>query len=280
MDLIGVLFSRNFPPASRFYWSRYLPSTLRAAKHVVTLSENTRNDVLKLAPIPSGRISVIPPGVGESFRIIEDAGRLRATAARLGLASRFFLFVSTLEPRKGIDTLLDAYAKIAGQVSEHLVIVGKRGWYYETLFARVKALNLETRVHFADYMSDDDLPVLYNLATAFVFPSRYEGFGLTPLEAMACGTPVVSSNAASLPEVIGQAGILLAPADTDGFARAMGDLSANEPARADLRERGLKRASTFSWERTAYAMQDLYARVLENPVLKRGTRTAPHAYHD
>ncbi len=264
MDLIGVLFSKNFPPASRFYWSRYLPFTLRAARHIVTLSENTKRDVMRLTRVPAEHITVIPPGIDARFQRIQAAPELQETRARLQLPERFFLFVSTLEPRKGIDTLLNAYAKIAAQVDEHLIIVGKRGWYYETLFAQVRALNLETRAHFLDYVADDDLPCVYTLATAFVFPSRYEGFGLTPLEAMACGAPVICSNAASLPKVVDKAGILLAPNDMEGFARAMRELAANEPRRNDLGAKGLARAKTFSWQKSALELAELYFHLAPN----------------
>lgn len=261
MDLIGVLYSQNFPPASRFYWSRYLPYTLRAASHLITLSENTKRDLIRLAQLADNRISIVPPGLDSRFQPIRDTTRLRETSSRLELPAQFFLFVSTLEPRKGVDTLLRAFAAISSAVPEDLVIVGKRGWYYETLFAQVKTAGLNQRVHFADYVSDEDLVSVYALATAYVFPSRYEGFGLTPLEAMACGTPVVSSDSSSLPEVIGDAGILVAPEDVNGFASALSSLSGNKSQRADLMARGLERAKLFSWQRAAIRMQEIYLQV-------------------
>lgn len=264
MDLIGVLFARNFPLASRLYWSRYLPFTFRAARHILTLSENTKRDVVRLARIAPARITVIPPGIEARFRVITDTQILEATRARLNLPQRFFLFVSTLEPRKGVDTLLHAYARIAPHVNEHLVIVGKRGWYYRTLFAQARAIGFE-RVHFADYLSDEDLPSVYNLATAFVFPSRYEGFGLTPLEAMACGAPVISSNTSALPEVVGDAGILLAPNDVTSFAHAMTTLAGDSTLQAELRGRGVERAKLFSWERSAREIAECYARLVTPP---------------
>src|SRR5581483_7576294 len=263
MDLIGVLYSENFPPASRFYWSRYLPYTLRAAKQIVTLSENTKREVMRLTRVPAERVHVVPPGIDARFQRISETAVLQETAARLQLPARYFLFVSTLEPRKGVDTLLNAYSKIAADVSEHLVIVGKRGWYFETLFAQVNQFKLQERVHFADYVSDQDLPAVYNLATAFVFPSRYEGFGLTPLEALACGTLVISSNAASLPEVIGDAGILLKPNDVNGFAEAMRSFASNEARRTEYNARGILRAKLFSWQRAAVEMETVYQKALD-----------------
>lgn len=270
MDLIGILFSRHFPPASRFYWSRYLAFTLNSAKHLITLSEHTKRDILRLTRIPPQRITVIPPGLDARFYPITDSRALDETRARLKLPPRFFLFVSTLEPRKGVDTLLNAYARIAPYVDEHLVIVGKRGWYYQSLLAQARAIGAE-RIHFADYVSAQELPRLYALAAAFVFPSRYEGFGYTPLEAMACGTPVISSNAASLPEVIADAGILVAPNDVNGFAHAMQTLAKQSTLRAALRERGLQRAQKFTWERAASMTAELYLQVAPN----RKSKTCP-----
>lgn len=262
MDLIGVLFSRNFPPASRFYWSRYLPMTLSSAQHLVTLSAHTRQDVIRLARVSSNRITVIEPGIEARFRVIDDHATLDAVRRELQLPDRFFLFVSTLEPRKGIGTLIAAYSQIAAQVHEDLVIVGKRGWYWTQLMRQAEATGLARRIRFLDYVTDEQLPCVYNLARAFIFPSRYEGFGLTPLEAMASGTPVVCSNASSLPEVVGDAGILLPPHDTAGFSQAMLDLSRDDSFALSLQAEGLKRSSQFSWKRAAQGMRVIYESLL------------------
>lgn len=257
MDLIGILFAKSFPPASRFYWSKYLPFTFRAARHIITLSEHTKRDVVRLTGIHPHKISVIPAGLDPRYSLIRDVPTLDAARARLLLPERYFLFVSTLEPRKGIDTLLSAYEHIAPHMPEHLVIVGKRGWNYQTLYARARAIGLD-RIQFLDYVPDKDMAFVYNLATAFVFPSHYEGFGFTPLEAMACGVPVIASNASSLPEVIGDAGLLIPPNDVTNFAHAMSTLSANIRLRQELRLRGLERASLFTWERSAKATAQVY----------------------
>ncbi len=263
-DLIGVLFSKNFPPAARFYWSRYLPFTLRYPRRLIAESEHTKKDVVCLANVPADRVRVIPNGRDEMFQPIYDRNALERARARLGLPSTFLLFVSTLEPRKGVDTLIEAFARIAGAVPDELVIVGKRGWFWEKLIAQVQRAGLERRVRFLDYVPQEQLPVVYNLARAFVFPSRYEGFGFPPLEAMACGTPVICSNASSLPEVVGDAAILIPPHDGEGFARAMLQIVGNECLRAELRERGLRRAQVFSWERAARETLQVYREVVES----------------
>jgi glycosyltransferase involved in cell wall biosynthesis len=260
MDLIGVLFAKNFPLASRLYWSRYLPYTLRATSHIITLSHHTKRDIVRLTRIPPQHISVVPPGLAR-FQFPPDEQDAESVRLRLQLPEKFFLFVSTLEPRKGVDTLLNAFAFTANQIPEHLVIVGKRGWYFQALFAQVRRLGLGARVHFADYIADQDLPALYFLATAFVFPTRYEGFGLTALEAMACGAPVIASNTSSLPEVVGRAGILLAPNDAHGFAQAMLAVATSPAERLRLRALGLERAQLFSWDTAAQQLLQIYAAV-------------------
>lgn len=264
MDLIGVLFAKNFPLASRFYWSRYLPYTLRATSHIVTLSQHTKRDIVRLTRIPPQHISVVPPGLDARFQVLPDEQDAESVRTRLQLPEKYFLFVSTLEPRKGVDTLLNAFALTANQIPEHLVIVGKRGWYYQSLFSQVNRLGLNARVHFADYVADADLPALYFLATAFVFPSRYEGFGLTALEAMACGAPVIASNTSSLPEVVDKAGILLAPNDAHGFAQAMLALATSPAERMRLRVLGLERTQLFSWDNAAQQLLQIYAAVHAN----------------
>jgi len=262
MDLIGVLFSAHFPIVSRFYWSRYLPFTLRFPTRLITLSDHTRQDIVRLTNIPASRVRVIPPGRDERFRPISDTDRLVSVCAKFNLPQLFFLFVGTLEPRKGIDTLIVAFARVAKRSTDDLVIVGKRGWGWEQFAAQIEKEGLPTRVRFLDYVAHDDLVALYNLARGLVFPSRYEGFGLPPLEAMACGTPVICSNAASLPEVVGDAALLVAPDDVEEFVQAMHRIVHNENLRRELSTRGLAQSQKFSWERAARETFSIYSEIV------------------
>ena len=164
----------------------------------------------------------------------------------------YILYVGMLEPRKNVDRLVEAFGTVADQLSGiDLVIAGRRGWMYEEIFARVEALGLRDRVRFTGYVVSHDLPALYGGARLFAYPSKYEGFGLPVLEAMSCGAPVVTTNVSSMPEVAGDAAILVAPDDVAGLAAALLRVSGDHALRDDLRCRGLARAKTFSWERCA-----------------------------
>ncbi len=257
-DLIGYLFPANLPPVARFYWARWLPFSIRFAGRIIADSEHTRRDLERLLGVPRERITVIPLAADERFRPISDPVRRADVRDRYDLPASFILYVGTLEPRKGLDTLVNAYASLAAEFPHALVIAGKKGWYTLPLFRQIEALGLRYRVRFTDYVDDADLPVLYSLADLFVFPSRYEGFGLPPLEAMACGVPVISSNAASLPEVIGDAGVLVPPDNVGALAAAMRQVLVDETLRANLRARGLARAGRFSWDETARQTAKVY----------------------
>jgi glycosyltransferase involved in cell wall biosynthesis len=257
-DLIGLLFPANFPPVSRLYWSRWLPWTVRWADKVITDSQHTARDLNQLLGISTQRISVIHLGVNDAFRPMEDPEALEAVRQKHGLPATIILYVGTLEPRKGLDTLIAAYGGLAADIPHDLVIAGKLGWYTESLFQQAGALGLSQRIHFTGYMPDEDLPALYNLARLFVYPSRYEGFGLPPLEALACGLPVVCANAASLPEIVGDAALLVPPDDVEALAAAMRRVLDDTPLQAEMQARALRRAKRFTWEETARRTAQVY----------------------
>lgn len=260
-DLIGMLFPQNLPPIARFYWSRWLPLSVGFADAIIADSLATQRDIVRLLAIDPERIHVIHLGVDPRFQPQErqEIARIRQ---RYQLPERFILFVGTLEPRKGIDTLIDALAALRqAQPELALVIAGKRGWYWEQLLQRIETQGLAAQVHVLDYVHEDDLVGLYAAAAVFALPSRYEGFGLPVLEAMACGAPVVTTNVSSLPEVTGEAGLMVAPNDVDALAAAIHVILDQPQLHAALRARGLERARGFSWARTAQATLQVYEQV-------------------
>lgn len=261
-DLIGMVFPHNLPPVSRFYWATWLPFTVRFAAHIMADSEHTRQDIIRLLNIPASRISVVMMGIEPMYQPLTDPTLLDAVRHKYQLPAQFILFVSTLEPRKGIDTLLDAFARLPNK-SVGLVLAGKRGWYTDQIFAQLERLRLTDRVIFTDFVPDDDLIALYNAAELLAFPSRYEGYGLTVLEAMACGTPVVCSNASSLPEIAGDATILVPPDAPDQLAEAMQRVLDNPSLQAEMREKGRQQAARFTWAETAHRTIAVYEQVLQ-----------------
>jgi len=184
---------------------------------------------------------------------------------RHGLPEPMILYLGTLEPRKNLPRLLEAYALLRRRpgVRHRLVLAGGRGWYYDEIRAAVERLGLRDEVLFPGYVPEEDKPLWYSAADLFVYPSLYEGFGLPPLEAMACGTPVVVSNTSSLPEVVGEAGLCVDPLDPEALARAMLALISDRERHRAYREAGLARARAFTWRTTAARTAALYHAVLE-----------------
>jgi glycosyltransferase involved in cell wall biosynthesis len=191
---------------------------------------------------------------------MHDVVRLAAVRERYGTSERFILCVGNLQPRKNLRTLIAAYVKLrrADATRHKLVLVGNKAWFYDDTFAMARASGYAEELVFTGYVPDEDLVALYNAADLFVYPSIFEGFGLPPLEAMACGTPVVTSNTSSLPEVVGEAGLMVDPLDAEALAGTMACVLGDGALRARLTVRGPERAATFAWETTARIIRDVY----------------------
>jgi glycosyltransferase involved in cell wall biosynthesis len=200
------------------------------------------------------------PGVKSLFRPVRDPERLDEVRSRYALPERFILYVGTIEPRKNLATLFEA-VKLLPLAEVKVVIVGPTGWLSHETFVRLPRLGLEERVILTGFVPEDDLAALYSLAEVFAYPSIYEGFGLPVLEAMACGTPVVSANSSSLPEVVGDAGIMVAPEDAAGWKETLEQVLRNAALQTELRERGLRRAALFTWEAAALSTREVYRQV-------------------
>jgi glycosyltransferase involved in cell wall biosynthesis len=262
-DLIFLLFPEYHLPLNKWFLNRFVPIFVRRADAIIAISKCTKGDLIRYYSVPSEKIKVIYEGVDARFQPVTEPDALARVRAIYGLPERFILYVGTIEPRKNLSTLLEAYRLLREEGLEHrLIIVGRKGWLYRDFFQRLRRLGLEGEVIFPGFVSDEDLPALYSAADLFVFPSLYEGFGLPPLEAMACGTPVIASNSSSLPEVIGDAGIMVDPLDVGGLLRAIELVLRDERMRRGMRARGLKQAAKFSWERAAAMTMEVYQSVL------------------
>jgi glycosyltransferase involved in cell wall biosynthesis len=238
-----------------------VPRSMRRADAVVAVSRHTAADVGDLLGVPVERLHVVPEGVGPQYRPLPRE-ELAAVGRRYDLPERFVLFVSTIEPRKNLETLLDAWSILRGRPP--LVVAGGWGWRYEEVQRRLD--RAPEGVRLLGSVRPAELPALYNLATCLAHPAWYEGFGLTPLEAMACGTPVVASSASSLPEVVGDAGLLVPPGDPDGWRDALERLLDDAALRGRLKDHGLRRASEFTWQKAAAATWQVLDKVLQNSV--------------
>ncbi|HEY7061965.1 MAG TPA: glycosyltransferase family 1 protein [Chloroflexota bacterium] len=258
MDLSFLRFPRAFNRGNRLYLATMARAAVRRADHLLAISEHTRQDLIRLLGAAPERVTVTYCGVDGAFRPL-DAAEVRAYRERRGLPERFLLYVGTLEPRKNVPRLLEGYALLRARgPAPPLVLAGARGWGLTGLDARVAALGLGDSVRFLGYVPTAELPLCYNAASVFVYPSLYEGFGLPPLEALACGTPVVASNASSLPEALGDAALLVDPRDTAGLAAALAAVLADEPLRERLRAAGFAQVQRFSWGRMAEQTHAVY----------------------
>ncbi len=257
-DLAFIRFPQTFRAYNRTYLDFATRMSVRRAVQILAVSEHTKRELVGLLGVPAERVVVTPNAVRAHFRPPEPA-TLAAFRVSKGLPERFVLYVGTLEPRKNLTTLLSAYAEIARRHDVPLLVGGGKGWLYDAVFQRLEELGLRERVHFVGYIEEEELPLWYAAATVFVFPSIYEGFGMPPLEAMACGTPVITSNSSSLPEVVGDAGLMVAPTDASAFATALDQVLSDAALHDELRTRGLVRAQAFAWRTTAERTLAAYA---------------------
>ncbi len=262
-DLNFLHFPRFLTPESARYYGQ-IDRAVKRADHILTDSFWTRDDVINRLHVPSERVTAVHLAANPVFRPITDRQEVRRATTRYGLPQAFIIFVGTLEPRKNLPTLLKAFRQLHDRGFDvHLAIVGRRGWLYEEIFSTVTELKLTEHVHFLENVSDKDLARLYNAACCLTLPSYYEGFGLPPLEAMACGTPVVVSDRGSLPEVVGDAGLLIDPDEPESLSEALSRVLEDSVLRVSMRQRGIVRSSEFSWAKAAHQTMAVYDSVLE-----------------
>jgi glycosyltransferase involved in cell wall biosynthesis len=247
--------------AARYYG--LIDRAVRRADHVIAVSEATKRDIVRLTGTPEHKITVIYEAADSVYAPIRDREVLERIHHKYHLPEKFVLFVGTIEPRKNLPTLIRAYKGLIDdyKAKADLAIVGKQGWLYDDVYHLVEELGLQQRVHFLGRVPAADLIYLYNASQMLVLPSYYEGFGLPPLEAMACGVPVIVSDTSVMPEVVGDAALRVAHEDIEGFTVAMQRLLTDDDLRADMIAKGHKRVKCFSWERAARETLAVYEKV-------------------
>jgi glycosyltransferase involved in cell wall biosynthesis len=262
-DMSFAHMPERFPPLKRLYLRWMTRWSARRAACVTVISQSTKDDVIRYCGMPPGRVRVIYCGVNEQLKPLSrvEVDRFRATK---GLPEHFILYLGTLEPRKNVAHLVRAFAGLQrnGSGRPRLIIAGAKGWGYAEVFAAVEEGGLAGDVSFAGYVPPEELSLWYNAADLFVYPSLYEGFGLPVAEAMACGTPAITSNVSSLPEVAGDAALTVAPGDVNALVQAMSAALHDTALRAAMRERGLAQAATFRWSETARHTAHVYEELL------------------
>lgn len=246
----------NYPEVhtllKRAYFSLLMPPSIRKADMVLAISESTKKDAVKLVNVNPKKIKVTHLAYGEEFKVMDKKKAKVFARTMYGIDSPFIIFVGMIEPRKNLIRIFEAFSEMKKEGIPHkLVIVGKTGWKYEKIFKSVDRLNLGKDVIFAGYIPDSDLAILYNAAEMLAYACLYEGFGIPILEAMACGCPVVTSNLSSMPEIAGDAALLVDPKEVQQIKSAMDRLIKDKKLRKDMIKKGLKRSSQFSWQRCA-----------------------------
>ena len=261
-DLAFLLYPHFLTKESARYYGQ-IDQAVRRTDHVIAVSEATKHDLMQRLGVPEGKVTVIHEASAPEYRPMPREEAWAYVRRKYGLDEDYVFFVSTLEPRKNVPGLLHAYRRLLDsyKVNVKLVLAGGQGWLSEEVYATVARLNLDSQVRFLGRVETADLPYLYNAARLLVHPSFYEGFGLPPLEAMACGIPVIVSNVAALPEVVGDAGLLIDPHDISEMAVSMYRVLTDDNLREDMVHKGLARAACFSWEKAARQTLEVYRMV-------------------
>ena len=249
-----------YQTAGHFYRKYIVPRVIKNAKHVFTVSEFEKTQIVKTIDIQTNRVSVIPNACSSTFRKIPNTHILELIRKKYALPSEFILFLGNEAPKKNLENVLKAYAKYIDKVSNpvQMVILESSAKQILGYLSKMKRIDILDKITLPGYIMHGDLPKIYNLANAFLYPSLRESFGIPIIEAMACGTPVITSNTTAMPEVAGNAAYLIDPLNTDELANAMIELTSNRILKEYIIEKGLKRAEDFSWKNTAYQTQKTY----------------------
>ncbi len=261
-DLSFIHYPQVLTTARRLYLRLFTALSCRRARRIIAISRSTARDVTSSFGIPPENIDIALPGYDSVAYHPLPAQDIAEFRTRHNLPERFWLFVGTLEPRKNLPMLLEAYAALPKSERLPLILGGGKGWGYDAIFSAIERYNLKDEVRLPGYLSLEELPLWYNSAEVFIYPSIFEGFGIPVLEAMACGTPVMTSNASSLPEVAGSAGLCLPPQDVSAWTDALRRVSSDTDWHSEASHKGLEEAKKFSWQAAAQQTIASYRRAL------------------
>lgn len=264
-DLTFFVYPEKHVRSKQVFFPWMMRRSSKKADMIITDSENTRLDAIQLLGIPLEKIITVHLGYRDIFQPMADQGFLDTIRKKYQLPLHYILYVGALEPRKNVPVLLDAFEQLAQQNPHlHLVLTAGTGWHNQTVLDQIDMMLSRDRVHRLGHVFYADLPALFNLADVFVYPSLYEGFGLPPLEGMACGTPVITTNISSMPEVVGDAGILVPPNDEAALLQAIRQVLEDETLRQRLAMAGPRQAANFTWKHTAEKTIRIYEQVFSN----------------
>jgi glycosyltransferase involved in cell wall biosynthesis len=254
-DLAFLKYPDSVQDRNRRYLTRFVPQAIAKSTHLIAVSESTKRDIIETYQVSADQVSVVYPGVDlAAYRPTPLTPQARQ---RLGLPDKYFLFVSTLEPRKNVTGLIKAYRALPDAIKREyaLVLTGGVGWLADEIMADIAQGDPVGKIIKTSYIPQEDMPALYSGATAYILPSLYEGFGMMLVEAMACGTPVIAARNSSLPEVVGEAGILFNTHSTEDLTTALHNLATNEPLRQSYIRKGFQQAQLFTWDHSAHQLE-------------------------
>ncbi|HPP66847.1 MAG TPA: glycosyltransferase family 1 protein [bacterium] len=253
-----------FPVRERLKMRMFMPVSIKKAKKIITVSHFSKNEILKFHPSAKYKLTTVYYGVSENFKPLDNVN-IEATLNKYGIARPYILAVSNIQPRKNLNGLLKAFVTLCQQQKDfpcRLVIAGRKLWLYNEIFSEIRRFPVADKIILTDYLKNDELSCLYNGAEMSVYISFYEGFGLPALEAMACGCPVIVSDNSSLPEIVGDAGMLVDPYNVNELASVIKNLFYDKTLRGKLKQKGIEQAKKFSWRKCATETVEIYKQVL------------------
>ena len=259
-DLVFEKYVETMESKNRESFKRSFYKSVKRADQIITISESSKNELIEILKVPENKIHIVQPGIDFQKFNTKNSEVTKNVILKYSLPEDYILYLGTLEPRKNISSIIRAYGSLRNnnKITEKLVIAGKKGWLFSEIFDLIKSLDLENEVILTDYVDESDKPAIYQNAKLFVFPSLYEGFGMPILEAMAAGIPVITSNTSAMPEVVGDAAILVNPLSIEEISEAMLELMNNDKLSNELISKGFDQCKKFTWSNSANKLVEIY----------------------